>query len=111
MTDGDIILSLGLEELLCQLAEEAAELSQAALKLRRALDGKNPTPKSVMECLDELVEEYADVFECMKLCVRSMNIGWGYFNRLVNQAGEEKVTRWRHRLEAVQDENQVQPDV
>lgn len=32
-------------EILAQLAEEASELAQAALKLRRALDGTNPTPK------------------------------------------------------------------
>lgn len=31
-------------ELLAQLAEEGAELAQAALKLRRAYDGTNPTP-------------------------------------------------------------------
>lgn len=31
------------DELLAQLAEECAELSQAALKLRRALTGINPT--------------------------------------------------------------------
>lgn len=34
-------------EILAQLAEEASELAQAALKLRRAMDGTNPTPKSV----------------------------------------------------------------
>jgi hypothetical protein len=37
-------------EILAQLAEEASELAQAALKLRRALDGTNPTPKCVEEC-------------------------------------------------------------
>lgn len=31
-------------ELLAGLAEEAAELTQAALKLRRCYDGTNPTP-------------------------------------------------------------------
>lgn len=36
-------------EILAQLAEEASELAQAALKLRRALDGTNPTPKNVEE--------------------------------------------------------------
>lgn len=34
-------------EILAQLAEEASELAQAALKMRRALDGTNPTPKRV----------------------------------------------------------------
>ena len=30
-------------EIVAQLAEEASELTQAALKLRRVLDGTNPT--------------------------------------------------------------------
>lgn len=47
-------------EILAQLAEEASELAQAALKLRRALDGTNPTPKSVEECRKAFEEEYAD---------------------------------------------------
>ena len=55
------IEKLGKEELLCQLAEEAAELSQAALKLRRAITGENPTPKTYDECFDALIEEIADV--------------------------------------------------
>lgn len=55
------IKSLGEEELLCQLAEEASELSQAALKLRRAINGRNPTPKTIVECRHDLVEEVADV--------------------------------------------------
>lgn len=48
-------------EILAQLAEEASELAQAALKLRRALDGTNPTPKSVAECEANLIEEFADI--------------------------------------------------
>lgn len=43
------------------MAEEASELAQAALKLRRALDGTNPTPKSVAECEANLMEEFADI--------------------------------------------------
>lgn len=46
---------------MAQLAEEASELAQAALKLRRALDGTNPTPKSVAECESNLIEEFADI--------------------------------------------------
>ena len=37
---------LGEAEVLAQLAEACTELAQAALKLRRALDGKNPTPNT-----------------------------------------------------------------
>lgn len=36
-------------EVLAQFAEECTELAQAALKLRRALDGKNPTPNTEEE--------------------------------------------------------------
>lgn len=39
-------------EILAQLAEEASEL---------ALDGTNPTPKSVAECEANLMEEFADI--------------------------------------------------
>ena len=48
-------------EILAQLAEETSELAQAALKLRRALDGTNPTPKSVAECEANLMEEFSDI--------------------------------------------------
>lgn len=39
------------EEILAQLAEECAEASKAALKLRRACSGVNPTPVSENEAL------------------------------------------------------------
>lgn len=55
------IKNLGTCELLCQLAEECSELSKAALKLRRALDGTNPTPKTKEECEKDILEEAADV--------------------------------------------------
>lgn len=53
-------------ELLAQLAEETTELAQAALKLRRALDGANPTPKSAQACRQALIEEIADVQVCVQ---------------------------------------------
>ena len=57
-------------EILAQTGEEAAELAQAALKLRRALTGENPTPKSIAECLDDLQEEFADVLVCVMPTIR-----------------------------------------
>jgi hypothetical protein len=50
-----------LEELLAQLAEEASELAQAALKLRRTYSDTNPTPVSRSEAWAALSEEIADV--------------------------------------------------
>lgn len=44
-----------------QLAEEAAELSQAANKMARVLRGTNPTPVTKGEAQKDLVEEYTDV--------------------------------------------------
>lgn len=55
---------LGEAEVLAQMAEDAAKLTQAALKLRIALDGRNPTPKSIDDCRKNLVEEYSDVVHC-----------------------------------------------
>ena len=52
-------------ELLAQLAEECCELGQAALKLRRALDGTNPTPVKWTDADDHLREEAADVLLCL----------------------------------------------
>ena len=53
-------------EILAQLAEEAAELAQAALKLRRVIDGTNPTPKTREDAFGSLVEEYSDVVSCCR---------------------------------------------
>lgn len=63
--------SLGTREILCQLAEEASELSQAALKLRRAIDGKNPTPKSQETCWNGLIEEIADCELCLFMLIET----------------------------------------
>lgn len=81
---------LGEPELLAQLAEEAAELAQAALKLRRALDGTNPTPISINRCREALAEEYTDVATCASLLKVRYNPNMADF----------KCRRWYHRLTA-----------
>jgi len=69
MTSADYVRhAVSQEDLLYQLAEESAELSQAALKLARKLKGTNPTPKTLSECKTALIEEVADVELCMLLC-------------------------------------------
>lgn len=52
---------LTVDELLCQLAEEAAELGKAAMKLRRARTGDNPTPVTREQVERNLVEEVFDL--------------------------------------------------
>ena len=85
-------------EILAQLAEEASELAQAALKLRRALDGTNPTPKSVEECEANMIEEWADVDLSLR-CALECNYFYEYRTK-VEQIELKKLDRWLSRLEA-----------
>lgn len=80
------------EELLAQLAEEASELAHAALKLRRALDGRNPTPVPVEEARAGLNEEVADVM----LCLQVLNIS--PHSQDINGPKYRKLDRWIGRL-------------
>lgn len=59
-----MIEAIGRAAMLEQLAEEAAELAQAALKAARILRGDNPTPVTLKEAEEHLVEEYTDVYQC-----------------------------------------------
>ena len=45
-----------------QLAEEATELAQAALKVARIMRAENPTPVDIQEALRAVREEYTDTF-------------------------------------------------
>ena len=66
MTDLEYIAAnLSDEDILCQIAEEAAELAKAALKLRRAITGTNPTPVTAEKATDNLIEEYGDTVVAM----------------------------------------------
>lgn len=85
---------LPIGERLTQLAEEAAELAQAALKLRRAYDGTNPTPVSVKEATAALLEEYADV----RLCIKVLNLPGR--PATIYDMMDRKVARWADRLRA-----------
>lgn len=96
-------------EILAQLAEEASELAQAALKLRRALDGTNPTPKNVEECLENIQEEMADVFVCLTMFGKSAERdGILIYNRYMEKVikiEDEKEARWLHRLQDKENKN------
>lgn len=90
-----IKLCLTTEELLAQLAEECAELSQAALKLIRARTGGNPTPKTISECEESLAEEIADVSICVRLVMDVCCMDRARTEAVLKQ----KVARWVKRLE------------
>lgn len=77
-------------ELLAGLAEEASELAQAALKLRRVFDKTNPTPAKEEEAIEHLWEEIADV----KLYVSMLDVNPREISRIMC----EKQKRWESRL-------------
>jgi NTP pyrophosphatase (non-canonical NTP hydrolase) len=86
-------------EILAQMAEEGAELVQAALKLRRAIDKKNPTPKNVGECSDNLTEEFADVLVCLTVFAEAFDVDFDSLMDEIGDIGEAKMKRWAERLE------------
>ncbi|MBR2434837.1 MAG: hypothetical protein IKB22_05135 [Lentisphaeria bacterium] len=93
-----IASQLSEEDALCQIAEEAAELAQAALKLRRAITGTNPTPKSRAEAIANLLEEVVDVDV-------SLAVWMAYPNKDIDYTGKKEQTsakfeRWASRIRA-----------
>lgn len=84
----EYILSVLTErELLEQLAEEAGELSQAALKCIRAEGlSNNPTPVSAGQARADLQEEFSDVLAVAELL------------ELIDCQNEKKWRRWAERL-------------
>ena len=95
-----ITQKLGARERLEVLAEEAAELSQAALKMIRAYrmgGAVNPTPLTQEDALDNLFEEVADV----ELVVETLGL---YVNRgRIEEIKEEKRSRWIERLKGAEN--------
>ena len=87
--------ALGYDEILASIAEEAAELGQAALKARRAYNQKNWTPKTMKECLDNVFEEIADV----KNTLQAAGFLGDDEQELVASIMVDKMERWRDRLE------------
>ncbi len=86
--------------ILCQLAEECSELSQAALKLVRVIDGVNPTTVSEQEAIDNLWEEVADINVCL-FCLRDFVDEKTFLN--VEHWKRKKIERWAKRLESVKE--------
>lgn len=86
-----MIEKIGKAAMLEQMAEEAAELSQAALKLARIKRGENPTPVTELEAWKHLVEEYTDVYQCaMELVIP---VDWAQISEKEKRFKE----RWKER--------------
>ena len=87
-----IRLCLDKGEILCQLAEEADELGQAALKLRRAIVGKNPARITRGEALCKFREEIADVL----LCLDALEVDIAAQD--IEETKQKKAARWAGEL-------------
>ena len=88
-------------ELLEKLSMASMKLGKAALKLRRVIDRRNPTPVTEEEARANLVEEAADVYNVLGFLLNSED------NMEVYRIIQKKKDRWLGRLE----ENSVMSDV
>ena len=85
---------------LMALAEEASELSKAAMKLARAkglLD--NPTPISVAQAENDLIEEYNDLLNCIFMLQRVSGLTVSE-NTVLR---DNKYLRWAERIKRQKD--------
>ena len=79
-------------ERLLGLTEEALELALAALKLRRVLDGENPTPVTYDQAVSNLLEEYGDLENCIEVLLKPSQHEEAMRSRF------SKRSRWVYRL-------------
>lgn len=81
--------SISQQAALMQLAEEAAELAQAACKYARIKDGTNPTPVTEEKAWLAMLEEFDDVINAAKVV--------GLKDSRIRQF--DKMIRWRERIQ------------
>lgn len=89
-----ILQTLKYDELLCQMAEETAELCQAAMKYRRKMGNVNPTTISWKKANENLLEEIADVVLLAELLLWYDPEEW----ERVEEIKKFKANRWVGRL-------------
>ena len=92
-----IAANLSDEDILCQIAEEAAELAKAALKLRRAITGTNPTPMSEEEAMVNFIEEYGDVMAALEVFSNKTEDD-EYIGKILSDNVIAKLNRWAQRI-------------
>lgn len=99
MTNREYIASrLSEEELLCQIAEEASELAQAALKLRRAITQNNPTPVSEADARKAFWEEYGDLNNAIGVYREQKGFDEVRVYRQALLTASDKMQRWERRI-------------
>lgn len=83
-----VVDNLDYDDLFLQMAEEAAELSQACLKYVRAHKGNNPTKDSEDVYLNGIIEEFTDV----QVCAEAIDI------TADSDIHDSKIHRWADRI-------------
>ena len=86
-----------LDTLCIQTSEECGELIQALLKLTRTTS-ENPTPKSFNECMENVLEEMADVELCLQILRYKLLLSEYYSHDDEERRIKEKLCRWEKRL-------------
>ena len=93
-------------EILAQLSEEADEVAQAALKLRRTLSSANPTPVTTEEAYQDLLEELGDV----SLCLNILEMNQPQDLLIIQKTMVRKAERWVKRHKEMNPQC-VQPEI
>lgn len=103
-----IVEQIGVPALLEQTAEECCELAQACLKMARKLRDENPTPKSIEDIREGLVEEMADVELCLLEIMHTTELTT---SMEVADMESKKMRRWYDRLSQHLDLNEPGPEL
>lgn len=100
----DIYEEVGEPAALELVAEEAAELAQACLKLSRILRGENPTPVPEVLAAEKVMEEAADVQTALSVLSSAQ---W-YNEDKVIYIQWKKSERWKERLRKREEGNHAE---
>ena len=74
------------------LAKAASRLAHSALKLRRTMSNENPTPVTTEAAALKVQEEVADVLLCLDI------LGFDVTDPNIDLIQEQKIMRWIRRL-------------
>lgn len=74
------------------LAKAASKLAHSALKLRRTMSHENPTPVTTEAAVLKVQEELADVLLCLDI------LGFDVTDSNIDLIQEQKIMRWIGRL-------------
>ena len=74
-----------------QVAEEAVELTHAAMKMQRILTGTNPTPVIEKDAMGKVMEEICDLYNALEVLKLDVNLKYEGIRK-------KKLARWVERI-------------